>query len=358
MTASPLPIFDGHNDTLLRLWRLAAKEGADPVAAFLEGGRGGHIDLPKARAGGFAGGMFAVFVPSPGGDAARMDRMMQAPAYDLPLPPELRPEAANGPAVAMTALLHRIAAASDGALTVCRTAADVRAARAAGSIAAVLHFEGAEMVPDLDSLEVWHAAGLRSLGPVWSRPTRYGHGVPFRFPGTPDTGEGLTPAGKDLVRACNRLGVMIDLSHLNAAGVRDVAAISDKPLVATHSNAHALCPHTRNLTDDQLAMIRDSGGLVGVNFAASFIRPDGRMSADTPLEQLVRHIDHLLERLGPGGVALGSDFDGATVPAELGDAAGLPALVGALRQFGYDEATLERVLWSNWVSVLERTWGG
>ena len=126
-----------------------------------------------------------------------------------------------------------------------------------GSLAAVLHIEGAEAIdPELDALEVLHAAGLRSLGPVWSRPNLFGHGVPFRFPSSPDTGPGLTDAGKALVRACNELRLMLDLSHLNEAGFWDVAALSQAPLVASHSNAHALCPCSRNLTDKQLDAIR------------------------------------------------------------------------------------------------------
>ncbi len=203
-----------------------------------------------------------------------------------------------------------------------------------------------------------YAAGLRSLGPVWSRPNIFGVGIPFRFPGDPDEGPGLTPAGKALLRACNRLGVLFDLSHLNAAGFRDVAALTDKPLVATHSNAHALSAASRNLTDWQLDAIAESGGVVGLNYAVSFLRDDGRRVADTALTVMIRHLDHLLARLGEDGVALGSDFDGALIPREIADAAGLPALVGAMRQAGYGEALVEKICWGNWMGVLRRTLGG
>ena len=160
-------------------------------------------------------------------------------------------------------------------------------------------------------LDVLYAAGLRSLGPVWSRPNVFGHGVPFRCPSSPDTGPGLTDLGKALIGACNRLRIMIDLSHLNESGFWDVAAISDAPLVATHSNAHAISPHSRNLTDKQLAAIRETGGMVGVNFAVSFLRPDGRHDKDTPADLIVQHVEYLLEHVGEDGVGLGSDFDGA-----------------------------------------------
>ncbi len=156
-------------------------------------------------------------------------------------------------------------------------------------LAAILHFEGAENLgPDPGALGTFYEAGLRSLGLVWSRPNAYGHGVTFRFPASPETGPGLTGGGKELIRGCNRFGVLVDLSHLNERGFWDAAALSEAPLVTTHFNAHALCPSARNLTDRQLGAIRDSGSIVGVNFAIAFLREDGRDDEDTPLETVVR----------------------------------------------------------------------
>ena len=149
---------------------------------------------------------------------------------------------------------------------------------------------------------------------------------------------------------------MIDLSHLTEAGFWDVAAISHRPLVATHSNAHALCPHARNLTDRQLDAIRERDGMVGVNLATAFLREDGRMAAADSLDDVIRHFAHLIERVGEDRVGLGSDFDGARIPAPIGDVAGLPALRHALRE-AFGEALLEKLCWRNWVRVLEITWG-
>lgn len=228
-----------------------------------------------------------------------------------------------------------------------------------GTLAAILHFEGAENLgPDPAALETSYEMGLRSLGLVWSRPNAYAEGVPFRFPSSPDTGPGLTSVGEALVRECNRLGVLIDLSHLNERGFWDVAGLSESPLVATHSNAHALCPTSRNLTDRQLEAIRDSDGMIGVNFAVAFLREDGREDEDTPLETVVRHVDYLVERVGIDRVGFGSDFDGAKVPKELGDASGLPRLLTALYEHGYDEAALRKLAHENWVRVLRNTWRG
>lgn len=267
-----LPVFDGHNDLLLRLWR-AGPEAVPRL--WREGDGAGHLDLPRMRRGGFAGGLFAIYVPSTEALAA-MDDDMEVPPFDLPLPEPVPLNDAQPVALAMAGLLLRLERLAPDDFRLCRSAADIRAAMAAGRIAGVMHLEGAEAIDEgLDALHLLHAAGLRSLGPVWSRPTAFGHGVPFRFPGDPDTGPGLTGAGRDLVRTCNELRILIDLSHLNAAGVAEVARLSDAPLVATHSCAHAVAASTRNLTDRQLGAIRDSGGFVGLNFATGFLRPDG-----------------------------------------------------------------------------------
>ena len=259
---------------------------------------------------------------------------------------------------AMASLLLRIERELAGRVRVCRTVAEIERCLADDALAAVLHIEGAEAIDaNFTLLDVLYAAGLRSLGPVWSRPNAFGHGVPFRCPSSPDTGPGLTDLGKALVGACNRLRILLDLSHLNERGFWDVADISDAPLVATHSNAHAISPHSRNLTDRQLAAIGKSGGLAGVNFATSFLRPDGRHDRDTPVTLIVEHIEHMLEHAGEDSVGLGSDFDGAMIPAQLGTAAGLPVLVQAMRKRGFSEPLIKKVCWRNWLRVLARTWG-
>jgi microsomal dipeptidase-like Zn-dependent dipeptidase len=226
-----------------------------------------------------------------------------------------------------------------------------------GRVTAVMHLEGAEpLATDLSDLNAWYERGLRSLGIVWSRPNAFAEGVPFRFPSSPDTGRGLTPAGRRLVRACNWAGIMIDVSHLNEAGFWDVARASNAPLVASHSNAHWLCPSSRNLTDEQLDAIGASDGLVGINFANAFLRPDGRPDGDTPLELIVAHVAHVARRIGVEHVAFGSDFEGATIPDALGGVAGLPRLVDTLREHGFGEDDVAAVTHGNWLRVLDRTW--
>ena len=343
------PIFDGHNDLMFKLFA----EGSAGAASTFLNSRDGHLDAERCRSGGFGGGFFAVWIPSPIDIEAEMDKMSQ-PTYDLALPDPLSCSEATSIAMAQCATLLRLEAL--GAVKICRTADDIRACFANGQIAAILHFEGAEAIDaDLNALDVFYAAGLRSLGPVWSRPTIFGHGVPFRFPSTGDTGPGLTPKGVELVRRCNDLGILVDLSHLTEAGFWDVARISRKPLVATHSNAHALCPHARNLTDPQLDAIRASDGIVGLNFAIAFLRADGRM-VDTGIDTMLRHLDYLIERLGEDRVGFGSDFDGAEVPSEIGSAAGLPKLRQALIDHGFGVALMSKLCHGNWLRVLDLTW--
>jgi membrane dipeptidase len=222
---------------------------------------------------------------------------------------------------------------------------------------AVLHLEGAEAIDaSLEALEVWHEAGLRSLGPVWSRPNGFGHGVPFVSPSSPDIGPGLSTDGKALVRRCGELGILIDLSHMNEAGFWDVARLEAGPLVATHAAAHALCPTSRNLTDAQLDAIASTGGLVGIVFSSSFLRPDYADVEDTPLELIADHARYVADRIGVAHVALGSDFDGTTIPRAVGDAAGVPRVIKELARVGFDEPELEAIAWRNWRRVLAAWW--
>ena len=350
------PTFDGHNDILFRL----LKDPAKREAIWLTGEGKGHLDLPRMIKGGFAGGFFAIYIPSPhDDDDVDYQQIMANPPYRLPLPNLIGAEAAQPVALALAGYLLWMERASGGKFRIVRTVAEIRDCMAQGVIAGIMHMEGAEAIgEDLDALHSFHAMGLRSIGPVWSRPTIFGNGVPFAFPSSPDTGDGLTSAGKRLIKECNALKILIDLSHLNEKGFDDVAALSDAPLVATHSNAHVVTPTSRNLTDRQLAVIKDSGGMVGLNFATSFLRRDGAQSADMGWEDVLAHLDHLLDHLGEDHVGMGSDFDGATVPQGIGDVTGLPALQQAMMDHGYGAALMKKLTHENWLRVLDRTWGG
>ena len=362
--ATGIPVFDGHNDTLLDL----------PLSnrSFFERADVGHLDLPRARAGGLGGGFFACFVRDPveveeitaEAESGDVDSTARATSIssrytDADSFPDQMPLAyAQREAMAMVARLIRLERESQGQAKIVRSAREIRECLENGTFAMELHFEGAEAIdPEFDALEVYHELGLRSLGITWSRPNRFAHGVPFQYPASPDTGPGLTDLGKELVRQCNQLRVMIDLSHLNEAGFWDVAKLSDAPLVATHSNAHGICAATRNLTDKQLDAIRASDGLVGLNYNCGFLSPTGERGSNLDLGVMVDHIDYLIARLGDDKVGLGSDFDGATMPDNLKDASLQQNLLQAMADRGYDEATIRKVAYGNWLRVLELTWG-
>ncbi|MFC7167762.1 dipeptidase [Halospeciosus flavus] len=377
-------VVDGHNDLLLRLW----ESDVDPVSTVAEGDAERHVDLPRAREGNLAAGFFAVFVPNeeplpdavfvpneePLPDAVETDEGYRVPSVD-----PIDQEYAKRVAYEQLELLHRLAHDVDD-FRVVTSAADVEdclAEESPGALGAIPHLEGAEPVArDLSNLDFLAAAGVRSIGPAWSRDNAFADGVPFEYPGHPDAGGGLTDAGRDLVRACEERGILVDCAHLTEQGFRDVAAATDAPLVVSHTAAHALVSHTRNLTDEQLAAVADTGGVVGITFGRDQLRDaavarsassanrnasrsgdDADQGADVPLAALVDHVEYVADVAGVEHVALGSDFDGATVPEDVGDVTGLPDVLDALRERGFDEAEVEQVAHGNWLRVLRDWWG-
>ncbi|WEA60928.1 dipeptidase [Rhizobium sp. BJ04] len=345
-----IDVFDGHNDAVQFIAEYTSS-GRD----FLSRSESGHLDLPRAREGGLAGGLFALHAGPE--RQPENDLIITENGYEVIYAETVDPAYARRQIEAQRLALEILIRRSDGRMRMAVDVEEIAAARAEGAFAVVLHMEGAEAVDgEFDYLHGLHAAGLRSLGPVWSRPNIFGSGVPFAYPRSPDTGPGLTEIGKELVRTCNRLGIMIDLSHLNEKGFWDVAALSHAPLVVTHGCAHAICPSTRNLTDRQLDAIRDSDGVIGFNLSVNDVRADGHLKDDTPLEAVARHIDYLVNRVGEDRVALGSDFDGAVIPRAIKDASGLPHLFDAMRNLGFDKQGLAKFAFDNWLRVFGLTW--
>jgi membrane dipeptidase len=354
---TPVPIFDGHNDTLTDLYGRDEAEGR----SFFERSDEGHLDLPRAREGGLIGGIFAIFTPPPEGSPERdleYGLTITEEGYEIephsPVDHEYSKEFTNS----VIDFLDDLEEQAEGGVRVVRTYRDLENNLQEDVFSIVLHLEGAAAIEeDLGDLEEYYARGVRSLGLVWSRPNVFGCGVPFRFPHSPDTGPGLTEAGKRLVDECNRRGVMIDLAHINERGFWDVAELSDAPLVVSHAGVHALCPSTRNLTDEQIDAVGATNGVMGIIFSPGMIRADGQRDADSiPLADLVRHFDYVVERIGIDHVALGSDFDGTRIPQELHDVTGLPRLIQGLRNRGYNDDSLEKIAYRNWFRVLRDSW--
>lgn len=345
------PVLDGHNDTLLDL-HLEARGGG---RSFLERTSTGHVDLPRAREARYAGGLFAVFAPSEGGDEPEF--VETAEGYRVPMADPVDPDRAREFTSAVLDRRDALLAEAGESVRLVEDPADLEGALADDALAMVTHLEGAAAVePDRSNLEDLYERGVRSIGLTWSRPNAFGEGVPFRFPAAPDTGPGLTDAGRELVRACNDRGILLDLAHLNLAGFEEVADISTAPLVVSHAAVHAICPSTRNVTDAQLDAIADSGGVLGIAFAAENLRPDGERDLELPIARLVDHFEYVADRVGVEHVAFGTDFDGCSVPETVGDVTGLPAVLDELADRGFDEVDLAKIAHGNWRRVLSETW--
>jgi membrane dipeptidase len=314
-------IFDGHCDTLL-----AVLEGKRKLG---ERSSEGHMDLPRLRESGVTAQVFAIFIEDrylPAGAARQTLRVLDT------LYRELRDNA-------------------DSFILALR-ADDVDKAKGEGKVAAVVGLEGAESIEgDLSLLRMFHRLGVRLLTVAWSRRNQAADGVYEAR-----TGGGLTSFGLQLVEECHELGVLVDISHLSPAGVKDVLEVSSAPVIASHSNAHALCPHYRNLTDEQLLAVAEKGGVVGVTFVPAFITEE---TEEAGLEKLLDHIDHIVHVTGTDHVGLGSDFDGFSPPPPVGleDVTCLPAITAGLVERGYSEGNVRKILGGNLLRVFHQVAG-
>ncbi len=344
-----IPVFDGHNDALTRLW---LSDYPDPVHAFVHERLVGHLDLKRCQEAGFIGGMFAIFLPP----YSYVQQHHPNKLFD-PNASDFTQQQIEQICLEQLDLAHQLAQYSKN-IKICTSVQNIQDCRAEQKLAIVLHMEGAEALqqnPDL--LDVFYERGLRSIGPLWNRPSRFGHGLNAKFPHSPDTGAGLTSDGKDFIKRCANKKMVIDVSHMNEKAFWNTVDILQQPIIATHSNSHALCPQARNLTDPQLKAIRESKGMVGVNFDVAFLRSDGQRNADTSIDVILEHLEYLMDHLGEEHVGFGSDFDGALIGTELEDVTGLHRLIERMQQRGYSKTLIENICLNNWVRVLYRIFG-
>ena len=320
-----IPYFDAHCDTVYRCLATGETSALDygdsreeqcryyAASAHLRK-NGGHIDLERSRQFSRCAQFFALFH-----DAA------EAPADGL---------------WAQCRRMHDffLREMVDNADIVChcRTGREVDEAAAAGKTAALLSIEGADLLDcDVHKVETVTHWGVRLLNPVWNRANV------LSGTNAEDPERGLSAKGRDFIRALEEYGIYPDVSHLSDAGFWDLVHIARRPIVASHSNARAVCPHRRNLTDDQFRAIRDSGGVVGLNLYLHFV-------GQPTMDALVAHVEHFLALDGEKTLCLGGDLDGCeTLAAGMTGMQDVPKLYEALKARGYSDALLEDIFWNN-----------
>lgn len=311
-------VIDGHCDTLM---------------ASLNHGRClsvrsdiGHLDLPRMKEGGVTCQFFACYIE-----------------------PQFKPDRGLKRAMQMIDCFFREIEGSGGLAVQARSHDDIVRAKADGKIAAVLTMEGGECLDtDVSNVRILKRLGVMAIGLTWNERNMIADGV-----GEERTGSGLTNFGVEVIKEMNKVGITVDVSHLNVEGFWDVIELSSKPIIASHSNAKALCGHRRNLSDDQLIALAKNGGVTGMNFAPAFVA-----EKDADLAGIIRHIEHINALVGPDHIGLGSDFDGIdSTPRGLEDVTCMPAITEELLRLGYSEENVKKILGGNFLRVIKETVG-
>lgn len=229
-------------------------------------------------------------------------------------------------------------------------AADIHAARAEGKIGAILAIENSEGIErSLNILRSLYQLGVRSIGLTHNPNTWVSTGNDEG-----ETGGGLTKFGVQLVSEMNRLGMLVDVSHISERGFWDVLDVTDKPVIASHSNCKTLCNHPRNLSNEQLKALSANGGVVGITFVTGFLT-DGGWRKPPPFEQLLNHIEYAIDVAGIDHVGIGSDFDGGG--EHLKDATEYPKITEGLSERGYSEVDIKKVIGENHLRIFEAACG-
>lgn len=312
-------VIDGHCDTIGE--QLSGKRWLGDRS------NDGHIDLPRLREGGVNAQFFACYVPVP-----------------------YQRHGAATHAMARLDQLHLLAERLPEQFVIARSTDDIRQAKTSGKIAAIAGLEGAEALDgEIGLLRQYYRLGVRNLGLAWNFRNAACDGVSERR-----TGGGLTEFGVAVVLECNRLGITIDVSHLSPAGLEDVLALSEDPIIASHSNAFALCDHPRNLTDDQMSAIAAKGGVIGVTFVNSFLRRE--QPELTTIDDVLEHLEYMLAVVGEDHIAIGSDFDGCNPPRDMADTTVYPRITSLLQERGYSDTIIRKILGGNFMRIFEKVW--
>jgi membrane dipeptidase len=296
-----------------------------------------HVDLPRAKEGGLDAAFFSIYMPG----------------------------TITGPEAVTRSLIlidhvRSLAEKHPNEIVLATTAAEVRAAHKAGKFAALMGMEGGHMIDDsLAVLRDYQRLGVRYLTLSHSVNTNWSDSS-----GDTPKHNGLTDFGKDVVRELNRLGMLVDISHVSDKTFWDALETSKAPLVASHSSLRSISGHPRNMTDDMIRALGGKGGVIMINYSRSFLSDELYQAglknvppAERPTvswEKIVEHIDHAAKLVGATHVGLGSDFDGTTVPDGMDDVSMLPKITAALLDKGYSEQDVKNILGENILRLLEK----
>jgi membrane dipeptidase len=355
-------VLDTHDDTTQRFFSKGfdiGKRNPD-----------GHIDIPRMREGGLSGIFFSVWI-----DGRTLGPLAVQEALDQ-----------------VDAVQENVRRNSKD-LVLCRTAAEVRRARAQGKIAALIGVEGGHMIGnDIRVLRIFALLGVRYMTLTHFYNDEWADSSTDK-----PAHNGLTGFGKDIVREMNRQGVMVDISHVSDKTFYDALEVSTAPLIASHSSCRALCNHVRNMSDDMIRALAAKGGVIQVNYERSFIDQAYRDAYDevqggvveneqkvialcgddlecqskkareltdqltregklphVSWERIIDHIDHVVRLVGADHVGLGSDFDGADMPEGMEDCSKLPRITEALLRKGYKDEDIRKILGGNTLRVMEQ----
>lgn len=308
-------IFDAHNDTLLKV---ANSGGCHDLQTLPDT----HVNLEKLRLSGLTAQIFAVFVP-----------------------PHFRNGLALNKAAEMIDIFWGNVIKFSDYLTAVKSKDDLENLIDENYLGCILSLEGGEALEGkLYNLRNFFRLGVRGLTLTWNNRNELADGV-----GEGKYATGLSEFGHAVVLEMNRLGMLVDVSHLAEPGFWQVLTTSSAPVIASHSNAFSLCKHRRNLTDDQIKALADQGGVIGINFCPNFLTEDSKTAS---IDNVIEHIDYMINKGGYDCVGLGSDFDGIRqVPKGLHDVSTLTKISDKLLECGYHESNIEKIMGKNFLRV-------
>lgn len=314
------PVIDGHIDTVLKILEDNRK--------FSERSKIGHCDLPRMKEANVQAALFAI----------ESGYTMESLIISMDI-------------------WFKLVSNPDNGLIQIKTISDFEKLKESEKVGAILHFEGLSGMDDeFKLLRLGYHLGLRTMGLTWSNVNNFATGV--RVTTKRQRRTGLTDLGRALVKEAQDLGITIDVSHLNDQSFWDLYEITEKPIIATHSNARYICDHPRNLTDDQIKAINEKHGTIGINFCMKFLDPEhpGEEYTNLGFDIIKKHIDHIVSLSDINTVALGSDYDGTSIPNCVRDCTKLPDLWNYLLENGYSEQDINKISHQNLLRVFENTW--